>query len=155
MKNVHTLGVDEQKLPIFDKTPGVDEQKLPIFDKTLGVDERKLRDSDKTPGDNCRKSHDSDKTPGVDERKLCDSDKIPGDMASFLMRIEQRTRFFVKIGLQTEVWLWFLFSFLFVFEYKKSLLSKSKLCCDWKRDFQFSLFCMPEVCLSATEPQAY
>ena len=38
MKNVHTPGVDEQKLPIFDKTPGVEE--------------RKLRDSDKTPGDN-------------------------------------------------------------------------------------------------------
>ena len=37
MKSVHTPGVDEQKLPIFDKTPGVDE--------------RKLRDSDKTPGD--------------------------------------------------------------------------------------------------------
>ena len=36
MKNVHTPGVDEQKLLIFDKTPGVDEQKL--------------RDSDKTPG---------------------------------------------------------------------------------------------------------
>ena len=122
MKNVHTPGVDEQKLLIFDKTPGVDEQKLPIFDKI----------------------------PGVDEQKLCDSDKIPGDMASFLMRIELKIRFFVKIGLQTEVWLWFLFSFWFVFEYKKSLLSKSKLCCDWKRDFLFSLFRVPEVCLSAT-----
>lgn len=59
---------------------------------------------------------------------------------------------FVKIGLQTGVWLWFLFSFWFVFEYKKSLLSKSKLCCDWKRDFLFSLFRVPEVCLSAAEP---
>ena len=37
MKNVHT--------------PGVDEQKLPIFYKTLGVDEQKLCGSDKTPGD--------------------------------------------------------------------------------------------------------
>ena len=36
MKSVHTPGVDEQKLLIFDKTPGGDE--------------RKLRDSDKTPG---------------------------------------------------------------------------------------------------------
>ena len=47
MKNVHTPGVDEQKLLIFDKTPGVYEQKLPIFDKTPGVDEQKLRDSNK------------------------------------------------------------------------------------------------------------
>ena len=57
--------------------------------------------------------------------------------------------------LQTEVWPWFLFSFWFVFEYKKSLLSKSKLCYDWKRDFLFSLFRVPEVCLSVAEPQAY
>lgn len=76
-------------------------------------------------------------------------------MASFLMRIEYKTRFFVKMGLQTEVWPWFLFSFQFVFEYKKSPLSKTDYYCDWKRDFLFSLFRAPEVCLSATEPQAY